>query len=546
MDGTGTPVPQENSLAALSLVDASDWKKTTETILQCCVREFSAESASIFLTENGGDSLRLVRAIGSRKNRHCGKSFTSGEGISGFVASTKDPLLVTDFSDEKRLNPRKQGYPVDTLMSCPVLKDPFVLAVINVAGRRTGRPFSKDDLRKLQNISDRCTNILSQTIESWRSFQEDNDAARRARDIQMDLDKSADRIEKWGNHNESILRSLSEQVLIFDSQFNITYCSKDEDFAELFGREKDVRNILDLPLNIERNELTGKLNGVIREGTPFTLTNVQIKDSPKFRVANLSFSPFSSTSGNPLGGLLLVDDNTANYEIQQRLVEAEKFSLIGSLTSMITHEVNNPLDGVMRLINLSLAQLKEEEPIREYLSEAQKGLNRIASLVNSLLNFSRKSMSLDSEFATLNAVTENAMAIIRNRHHEKDISIDLSLAPENPTVRTNDFYQIISNLVSNSYDAVPSGSGSLKVTTEVDGGLLHLMVTDNGSGIPRHLQSRIFNTFYTTKDYGKGTGLGLAIVKKMVEKYGGTIEADPGENMGTKMHLTFPLDRLTP
>jgi len=539
-------VLQENSFTALSLVDVSDWKKTTETILQCCVREFSAESASIFLTENGGDSLRLVRAIGSRENRHCGKSFTSGEGISGFVAYKKDPLLVTDFSDEKRLTPRKQGYPVDTLMSCPVLKDPFVLAVINVAGRRTGRPFSKDDLRKLQNISDRCAGILSQTIESWRSSQEDNDAARRTRDIQMDLDKSADRIEKWGNYNESILRSLSEQVLIFDSQFNITYCSKDEDFAELFGREKDARNILDLPLNIERNELTGKLNGVIREGTPFTLTNVQIKDSPKFRVVNLSFSPFSSTSGNPLGGLLLVDDNTANYETQQRLVEAEKLSLIGSLTSMITHEVNNPLDGVMRLINLSLAQLEEEEPIREYLSEAQKGLNRIASLVSSLLNFSRKSMSLDSEFATLNAVTENAMAIIRNRHHEKDISIDLSLAPENPTVRTNDFYQIISNLVSNSYDAVPSGSGSLKVTTEVDGGLLHLTVTDNGSGIPRHLQSRIFNTFYTTKDYGKGTGLGLAIVKKMVEKYGGTIEADPGENMGTKMHLTFPLDRLTP
>jgi len=200
----------------------------------------------------------------------------------------------------------------------------------------------------------------------------------------------------------------------------------------------------------------------------------------------------------------------------------------------------------MRLINLSLTQLKEEEPIREYLSEAQKGLNRIASLVNSLLNFSRKSISLDSEFATLNAVTENAMAIIRNRHHEKDISIDLSLAPENPTVKTNDFYQIISNLVSNSYDAVPSGSGSLKITTEVDDGLLHLTVMDNGSGIPRHLQSRIFNTFYTTKDYGKGTGLGLAIVKKMVEKYGGTIEADSGENMGTKMQLTFPLDRLTP
>ena len=55
----------------------------------------------------------------------------------------------------------------------------------------------------------------------------------------------------------------------------------------------------------------------------------------------------------------------------------------------------------------------------------------------------------------------------------------------------------------------------------------------------------MFEAFVTTKEYGKGTGLGLAIVKKVVDKYGGTIKVESKENVGTKMHLIFPMSKLT-
>jgi signal transduction histidine kinase len=218
---------------------------------------------------------------------------------------------------------------------------------------------------------------------------------------------------------------------------------------------------------------------------------------------------------------------------------------------MITHEVNNPLDGAMRLINLSLVKLKEEDgPVKEYLGEAKKGLNRIASLVSSLLSFSRKSASLDAGFAPLNTVIDNAVTTIRNRKHCKSIPIDLKLAPENPTVKTNDFDQIISNLLSNSCDAVsngvPSGRRSILVETKLENGYLHIIVGDNGCGIPKRIQSQIFKAFCTTKEYGEGTGLGLAIVKKMIDKYEGTIKVESEENVGTEMRLTFPVSNLAP
>jgi signal transduction histidine kinase len=283
---------------------------------------------------------------------------------------------------------------------------------------------------------------------------------------------------------------------------------------------------------------------LLLSGTPFSLNNVKIKDSPDFRVVNMFFSPFSTPEEKLIGGLLLVDDNTKNYEIQQRLVEAEKFSLIGSLTSMITHEVNNPLDGVMRLINISLAHIGADDPVRTYLTEAQKGLQRIASLVSSLLSFSRKSVSLDGEFTHLNAIIDSVVSAVRVRNDDKRVSVNLKLAPENPRVKTNDFYQVISNLVSNSFDAIAL-AGNVTIQALADDTTLHIIVEDDGCGIPKRMQSRIFSAFWTTKEYGKGTGLGLAIVKKVVDKYEGAIHVQSEEKAGTKMHLKFPLEKIT-
>ena len=555
MNNPSGAFPNNPPFSFIPFVHSFDWGKMTEKILDSCLHEFGAESASIFLMEDNGQSLQLVKAIGSRKNRHCGRSLRVGEGISGYVASTKKPILTNDFSGDGMLVSRKKGHAVDTLMSCPVLDGSSVLAVINVAGRSAGRPFSQGDLKKFQNMAAEYASVLSRVIALWRSSLASQPAAAEKKASEKNIEKTCGPPQETENYNDSILRCLSGHVLIFDLQFKVTYCSREEELAMFLGREKgaEIRNssVLDLPFAIERRDLMGKLESLISEIAPFSLDNVQVRNCPEFRLLNMSFSPLSSAGGYLLGGLLLLEDNTRNYEIQRRLLEAEKFSVIGSMTSMITHEVNNPLDGAMRLINLSLAKLKKEDgPVKEYLGEAQKGLNRIASLVSSLLSFSRKSASLDAGFAPLNTVIDNAVTTIRSGKQCKSIPIDLKLAPENPTVKTNDFYQIISNLLSNSCDAVCNGvsseHGSIFVETELENGYLHIIAGDNGCGIPERIQPQIFKAFCTTKDYGEGTGLGLAIVKKMVDKYEGTINVESEEDVGTKIRLTFPVSNLAP
>ncbi len=550
MKSTHTKTRKKQLSLVPPISDIFDWNKTSEEILRHCLGELRAESGSLLLMEEDNESLQLVKAVGTRRNRHCGRIVRLGEGISGYVAANREPLLVTDLSKAKGLTSRKDRYPVDTFMSCPVLKGAAVLGVINVAGRKSGRPFSKRELKKLQAISEGCADVLGQMIAYQRPFKANERLVRETEKTQESLDDIERQLREIKNYNANILRCLSQYVLIFDRQFNITYCSRETDLGRLLGRGAEAQipalSILDLPFDVERNKLKERLEALLLGGKPFSLNDVKVTNSPEFRIVNMFFSPFASTEGELLGGLLLVEDNTKNYDMRQRLLEAEKFSLIGSLTSMITHEVNNPLDGVMRLINLSLAQAGEDDPVREYLGEAQKGLNRIASLVRSLLSFSRKSASFDGEFTSLNTVIDSAVKVVRGRHEGKDISLRLKLASESPTVRTNDFYQIVGNLLSNSFDAVKPERGNVGIETKMDSDSLHITVHDDGCGIPKHVQSRIFDTFWTTKEYGRGTGLGLAIMKKMVDKYGGKIEVESEEDVGTRTHLTFPLSKLTP
>ncbi|MBI5116949.1 GAF domain-containing protein [Candidatus Poribacteria bacterium] len=532
----------------ISISNVLDGAKTAQEILSYCLKELRAESGSLFAIEENSETLCLLGAIGARENHHCGKSIRIGDGVSGFVASTKRPLLVADSCSQKGITPRQGRHPVETFMSCPVLKDSSVLGVINVAGRKTGRAFSKKDLQKLQSIAAGCATMLDRMLSYRSTCQMQECVTDGAIDAHENYESIERQLEDLRTYNAIIVQHLSDYIFVFDRHLNIIHCNKDSDFALGSGNKKDVTMkghcVLDLPFDVDRGELKKSLEKMIVEHMSFGLKDVRLKGSD-FHIANLSFSPFFSPEGNILGGLLFVEDVTKTYEMRQRLNEAERFSLIGSLTSMITHEVNNPLDGIMRLINISLGQIKDDDPTKEYLVEAQKGLQRIASLVRSLLSFSRKSISLDAEVIPLNRLVDSAISTIRNRNDVKDISFHVKLATESPNVRTNDFYQVFSNLLSNSFDAITREQGNIGIETQLDDDELHIIVEDDGCGIPKHLQSRIFKTFVTTKERGKGTGLGLAIVKKIVEKYDGQIAVKSDENIGTRMHLTFSRCKLT-
>jgi signal transduction histidine kinase len=524
--------------------DPTNFEETVEQVLLHCLHAVQAQSGSLFLRLKKDMRLKLVKAMGTRENYHCGKVISIGEGVSGFVAEKKEAILVADLAQDASFISRQEKS-LDSFMSCPVMNGASVLAVINVSGRKNGRAFSGKDLKKLQatveawkaqlkQAANRHSSVSSNRVEDWPSLLSSSEK----------IDEALDQLRKYSS---IVLRSLSRYVLVFDRRFRIVYCSNKSDFGRLFAGTNSRRlkqNILDLPFEVEREELKAKLEGLLLKGSPFSLGNVRIKDASDIRIVNMFFSPFLSVQGNLLGGLLLIDDNTKIHEMQQRLFEAEKFSFIGSLLSMITHEVNIPLDGVNRLVSLSLSKVTDDGSVREYLLEAQKGLQRICSLVNSLLGFSRRTSSFEKDSLPLTRVLDEAVAAVHRRNEGKNILLHLDYASENPAINANDFYQIATNILGNAFDAVSPDRGNITIETDIKKQKLHLIVRDDGCGIPKKLLPSLFEPFVTSKELGRGTGLGLAIVKKLTEKYQGTILVESEEMRGTTFHLIFPLHNV--
>jgi CheY-like chemotaxis protein len=105
------------------------------------------------------------------------------------------------------------------------------------------------------------------------------------------------------------------------------------------------------------------------------------------------------------------------------------------------------------------------------------------------------------------------------------------------------FQQVIMNLISNAKDATKDQeSRKIKIDLKKDHqNIATLIVSDNGSGIPENIQSKIFDSFFTTKKSGEGTGIGLDIVKKVIQNMDGEITVESEMNVGTSFKVTVPL-----
>jgi len=226
-----------------------------------------------------------------------------------------------------------------------------------------------------------------------------------------------------------------------------------------------------------------------------------------------------------------------NRELERKLKISEKLAAIGKLAAGVAHEINNPLDGVIRFVNLSLMHLDEGSVIREYLSDVRTGLDRIAGIVQSLLDFSR-SIVLETDPQAIGDMVREALNPFRHQVHEGKVKIVFEFEDNEVEVPGGTLH-VITNIVKNALDELPEG-GELVIRSSSDENSLAVSVSDNGPGIPEDIREKIFEPFFTTKKIGKGTGLGLSICQQIVEKQGGSLRVDSEVGRGTTFTITLP------
>jgi len=225
---------------------------------------------------------------------------------------------------------------------------------------------------------------------------------------------------------------------------------------------------------------------------------------------------------------------------QKQLLQSEKLATIGQMAAGIAHELNTPLTYIMG--NLELLELQELTPAqREMLSSIARGSERIRTLAQRLLGFSRPARE---EMAPLsvNDVVERTLELCQYQIASGRVSLVKALAPDLPRVLgvSNQLEMALINLVVNAVHAMGEKGGTLGVATRRRGDDVEISVKDEGPGIPEKVRTSLFEPFVTTKPEGKGTGLGLSTVLMVVERHNGHVDFDSEEARGTTFRITLP------
>jgi signal transduction histidine kinase len=228
-------------------------------------------------------------------------------------------------------------------------------------------------------------------------------------------------------------------------------------------------------------------------------------------------------------------------EAQAQISHQEKMASLGMMAAGIAHEIGNPLTSISSMAQV-IKRRNNNPQISEYVTNILKNIERISRIVRELVDFSRPS-SYEEAPSDINEIIKSAVGIIKYDRRSKNLTYSLNLDPEIPkTVLVSDhLLQVFLNILINSVDASEGFGDQIAVNSFTKNGNIHVEISDEGSGIPKDIQKKIFDPFYTTKEVGKGTGLGLTVSYGFIQKLKGEIKVKSEEGKGSTFSVIFPV-----
>ncbi len=216
------------------------------------------------------------------------------------------------------------------------------------------------------------------------------------------------------------------------------------------------------------------------------------------------------------------------------------------MTAMMVHEMRNPLIGITG--NLELIQMSEvlQAGDAECLDQALRCSKQLVDMVNSLLDLKRlesDNVAVNWDEHDLGQIVQSALDSLGARVHKTRILCDLTVQDQ-ICCDCSLISQVILNIVSNAIDFVPEKDGLIYISACETDSAIRITISDNGPGIPKEDQVRIFDKFsQTQQSYYNGrvsAGLGLAFCKMAVEQHGGSIKVDSEPGNGASFHIRLP------
>lgn len=566
------PAPSE--LAALYRIASLATRATSATaaqdeVLASILAAFPADSGSLSLMNP--DNGRLEICIQQGLPHDVGEfALRPGQGITGWVALHGRPMLVADVATEPRYIAARQG--VHSEMAAPLIVEGQTVGVVNLDADRVGA-FDEHDLARLARLATEAGAVLHRL---WQLERLRTNSTRLTTLVELghalvgelaseellttltesgrvlfsadlcllhDYDRTSSelRLKAWSAHGDyaQAALALQDQVVPANDSLlvSVVRAGRSMEFQHIDG--PGYREAVDLPRHAN---LTSALGTPLRmEGNPagvlsvFHATPHRYNDDEKRLLAALaSFAAVSLQNARLYSRV---------FQSEDTLRKNETLTTLGMLAAEIAHEIRNPL-LVIKLLHGTLGvDFPSDDPRRRDLQVITEKIEQLEAIVSRVLSFGRTPQTLHSHW-TVAEIIDDTLVLLRAKLAQANVDIHYT-APDRDLlvdVHKGQVQQVILNLALNSLHAMPHG-GELTVSCapalHEGTRVVHLDITDTGSGIPPAIQPRMFESFLSGR--ADGTGLGLAIAQRIVKDHHGELTLVRTSAHGTTMRITLPL-----
>jgi len=232
--------------------------------------------------------------------------------------------------------------------------------------------------------------------------------------------------------------------------------------------------------------------------------------------------------------------------MEAHLLERDRLSTLGLLTSGVAHDLNNPLAVISAHAQI-LARRAPDEETAGQLREILEAVERCRRIAADLLGFARRHPA-ERAPVDVGEVLRATLALRRREMEMNGVQVAVSIPTPLPPVvaDAHQLQQVFLNVVVNAEQALRESGTRLDVSVHPDADRESLSVrfSNDGPPIPADALQSIFDPFFTTKGRDEGTGLGLAICRRIVQEHGGDITVESGAG-GTAFTLRLPVDPAT-
>lgn len=342
-------------------------------------------------------------------------------------------------------------------------------------------------------------------------------------------------------HDISLPQKLEKEKIL--TNYFIDFINAGVILADATGNIIEMNRQAEYLLNISKddtinNNLAGFLGQLAGESPdPDGKPNYEMELGDRSLLVNCA--DLCDKGGRTIGHVCIINDISEHKELERKMQRSATLSAIGELAAGTAHEIRNPLTSIRGFLQL-MNERKDDRigDVESYFKLILSEVDRINAIVLEFLKLARPK-KLDMQLVNLNEIVDSIWDLVHNEAVLREVKMSRQQNPDLPLVMGNAdmIKQVVINLTNNAIQAAGPKSTVRVITLRYKDGA-RLSVEDNGPGMDKSLQARIFDPYFTTRD--EGTGLGLAITSKIVNDHNGSINVSSAPGKGARFNVDFP------